>query len=360
MKQILKRGAILFGILLYLFCFAVPALAYSEMDTTQETSLTLHYGNASRKIANATFSIYRVADVAARLSNYTLSGDFSQYPVQLNALDSAGWKAAAETLTSYAQRDKLSPMQTGKTDSQGNLSFSKLNVGLYLVVGEKLTSGRYTFTPEPSLVLLPSADANEQWVYQVEMYPKYTETHRTEPDSPGGDDGEKPITRKVLKVWNDAAGSSHPQEIVVQLLRDGNVYDMVTLNEANGWAHTWSDLDRGYAWSVTEYEVPEQYKVSISRNGITFVVTNTHDSWTPPETPNTPGNPDNPNQPPDISETGEGPSPEEPTIPEGGTPLPQTGVLWWPVPLLVIGGLLCFLIGWKYNRNQEQEDGNAR
>lgn len=35
--------------------------------------------------------------------------------------------------------------------------------------------------------------------------------------------------------------------------------------------------------------------------------------------------------------------------------LPQTGVLWWPVPFLACGGLFLFLIGWGRGRHEESE-----
>ena len=47
--------------------------------------------------------------------------------------------------------------------------------------------------------------------------------------------------------------------------------------------------------------------------------------------------------------------PEEPTKPKDPT-LPQTGQLNWPVPVLVIGGLVLFLVGWalRFGRRREQ------
>ena len=39
-------------------------------------------------------------------------------------------------------------------------------------------------------------------------------------------------------------------------------------------------------------------------------------------------------------------------VPKGGS-LPQTGQLWWPVPVLLIVGMTCFVIGWNGKRWQE-------
>jgi hypothetical protein len=36
--------------------------------------------------------------------------------------------------------------------------------------------------------------------------------------------------------------------------------------------------------------------------------------------------------------------------------LPQTGQLWWPVPVLAAAGFVSLAIGWKLDRRQKDED----
>ena len=105
----------------------------------------------------------------------------------------------------------------------------------------------------------------------------------------------------------------------------------MTLNDSNNWRYEWTDLDESFKWQVTEYKTPENYTVSVSREGITYVMTNTYQSERPgtPETPGKSGTP-------------------------GNARLPQTGMLWWPVPLLAFAGLLLFLIGWGKRRYEEK------
>ena len=57
-------------------------------------------------------------------------------------------------------RDGLQPLAEGKTDENGRLTFSGLEPGLYLVTGEKHTTGGVTYTPEPFLVSLPMTSVN--------------------------------------------------------------------------------------------------------------------------------------------------------------------------------------------------------
>ena len=48
------------------------------------------------------------------------------------------------------------------------------------------------------------------------------------------------------------------------------------------------------------------------------------------------------------------PTPPGTTPPSGGGKLPQTGQLWWPVPVLVMLGLIFFALGWKIRRKAER------
>lgn len=97
-----------------------------------------------------------------------------------------------------------------------------------------------------------------------------------------------------------------------------------------------------------EYETPEGYTVSVVREGITFVMTNTHTEEIPDEP--TPGG-DVP--PPPETNIPDEPTPQGPG--PGGPDLPQTGVLWWPVSLLACGGLFLFLIGWGIKRHEKNK-----
>ncbi len=73
-------------------------------------------------------------------------------------------------------------------------------------------------------------------------------------------------------------------------------------------------------WRVVEL-TPEGYTVSITQEAGTFLVTNT------------------PKQPPET------PSVTPPVNPPGQKTLPQTGALWWPVPILAAAGLLLIAAG---------------
>ena len=309
------------------------AVARGVINTTEPVSLTIQY-----PCRGITFRLYRVAEVSA-YGEYALTGDFQDDPVTLKQPDQAGWRALAATLDGYAARDQRKPLATRETDANGQLTFFGLEAGMYLVTWQKHTTGGYTYTPVPFLVSLPGLDGEDNWVYDVTADPKYD--REKVPVQPGA----VTVDRKVLKVWeDDGAEDARPESITVQLLQNGKVYDTVTLSGKNRWSYAWDGLSKDDTWQVVEADVPEEYTVTVSREGITFVVTNTlTEEITDEPTPEGP-----------LPEVPEENIPDEP-VPQGPA-LPQTGVLWWPVPLLACAGMALFLAGWARRRSEECDE----
>ena len=358
--RVFRSFACLLAVLLCLMS-AFPVLAQGEIDLQRPVSLTLHYKKDGRAIEGAAFRLYRAAGVSQNL-RYTPEGAFAAYGVVWSPQSSDEWKTLAETVSAYVKRDGVAAFKEGKTDRNGDLVFSgdDMKPGLYLVIGDRRVIGRYTYTPEPFFISFPSYGADNNWIYDQEAVPKSTSSY--DPPGGGGDNpGGGTVTRKALKVWKDTGAESlRPQEVSVQLLRNGTVYASAKLNEANNWSYEWNGLDRSDTWELVEETVPAGYTVSVTREGVTFVVTNTRG------TPNTPGGGgDNPPGEPGVPMTPGTPStpmsgrpPEAPSPasdkPKRPTKLPQTGVLWWPVPLLAGGGLLLFGIGWYRARRRDE------
>ena len=104
------------------------------------------------------------------------------------------------------------------------------------------------------------------------------------------------IDKSVTKVWDDNNNQDgiRPEEVKVQLYADGKaVGTAVTLNAANQWKHTFSNLakkanGKEIAYTVKEVAVPTGYtdKVEIGNDG-NFTVTNTHTVKTPPSNEST-------------------------------------------------------------------------
>lgn len=309
--KLYKRIAALFLSMAAVFLL-IPAAASAAgaIDLSRDVRLTISYQDEDVPLAGAEFSVYLVAD-AGENGELTTTPAFRQFNVDIRGRNDAAWKALARTLEGYVLRDQIEPTDSGATGQSGFLHFptgdTKLTPGLYLVLGQRHRQNGFRYDAAPFMVMLP-AQSEHTWSYEVIASPKHEK--REIPDTPAV------ITRKVLKVWDDDGHeNSRPREITVQLLRDGEVYDTVTLNADDNWRYTWTELDDDYRWTVVEREL-SGYTVRIDREGITFVVTNTYVPTSPPDTPTQPTKPSTPGKP----------------------SLPQTGQLWWPVPVLMCVG----------------------
>lgn len=319
-----KRLISVFASMILVISFmAMPSSARGIIDLNKNFSISIEYANDGVALSEAEFKLYQVADIS-EYGEFSVTDTFAGYQISLDYEDNAGWRTLANTLAPYVLRDKIAPSAEGKTDKSGVLKLGGLKAGLYLVTGEPITIGGYKYTAENYLVSVPGLDEHDNWVYSVTSSPKSDR-------EPGPCDKE--IERKVIKVWNDCDNKSgkRPEYIEVELLKDGKVYETVRLNEENNWRYTWTGLSDRYTWTVTEKKVPDGYEVSLSRDGITFIITNTKTS-VPSPTPK-PGNPT--------------PGPGKPN-------LPQTGMLWWPVPVLVILGVVFVMAGWFISRRSKK------
>ena len=325
MKRIRRMTAALLSVLAVCLLLPLQALAAGSIDLNQDVSLTISYQDGNTPLVGAEFDIFLVATVD-EYGELTTTKDFDQFNVNIRGENDDAWRTLASTLEGYVLRDGIAPTDSGKTNDKGLVSFpttgKSLKAGLYLVLGHRHTQNGFRYDPAPFMVMLPGSDKeNNSWAYDVTVNAKSD-------SSPIPDNlDDHTIDRKVLKVWaDDGHEKDRPKEVIVQLLRDGKVYDNVTLNAANNWRHTWTELDDRYTWTIVEKEL-EGYTVEVTREGITFVVTNTYNEEIP----------------------------DKPTTPTKPT-LPQTGQLWWPVPVLIAVGMLFVVIGLVRRRGTIDED----
>lgn len=241
-------------------------------------------------ISNMNVSLYRVAD-----ENYNLVDSFSRYSIDLKQ-DVQG---AANALENRILMDGIEADTCVTSDSVGNASFTGLESGIYLVVGKEVFQDGVFYMPQVSLVSL-SGDLSVDLKYEM---------------------SDKPSRIHVLKVWKKDNKKSRPKSIEVCLLRsDGIVVDRVVLNSDNQWTYTWDNLSTSYTYSVMETSVPSGYKESCTREKDTIVLTNTGS--------------------------------DKYRVEKKDEVLPNSGQLWWPVPVLLFVGLVLFGLG-RHLKNEE-------
>lgn len=265
---------------------------------------------------------------------------YAKYHLSTNIQDSASAASLAQTLASHVSRDSVKEDVAAKTDANGSVLFGQLPMGVYLITWETTTIGRYTYKIVPTLVFIPHLIQNGETETHAAIELKHESVYNP-PDTPH----PQTAIRKVLKVWDLASGNYSREPISVNLLRNGRVYDTKTLSEDNNWTYTWRGLDDNCFWSLVEESVPDGFVTTVSRQGVTFVVTNSEE--TPPDIPSVPSEPDPPAPPtetvPDpLIPTDPGPqTPTNPSKPSFPTEpkLPQTGMLLWPSAVLCAAGI---------------------
>ena len=136
----------------------------------------------------------------------------------------------------------------------------------------------------------------------------------------GGSESDT-VNVTVKKVWKLDDGGKATDSVTVVLLRDGEEYRRVELNDENGWTYTWTGLSDTFTWIVAEVNVPDGFTAKVDQDGMIFTITND----------------DNP------SESDEPTDPDKPAVPDKPTDdIPKTGdetnlALW--MVLLGISGI---------------------
>lgn len=290
--KIVKNMIACFCLLLFGFVIS-PEVQAAEASGSRSLILFHAHEDGGSYVTDVEFSLYYVADEAGNLA-----GAFKDYQVSLEETESTGLKNTAETLEGYTIKDKIVPLDSAKTDENGIAVFpasDTLEEGIYLITGKSYSTDTYICNIEPFLISLPNKDRDINIESKFELYER-----------------DLKLQMRVVKIWKDQTTSYRPSEIEAELIDEsGNIYETVILNQENNWRYVWDDLPEGHVWSVIEKDVPEYYTVSSERDGLTVHLTNT--------------------------------SEKEDTPTEGK--LPQTGILWWPVPVLAAAGLICIVLG---------------
>lgn len=337
----------------YIFCLTIVVLAglipketraASVIDSERPISISVFYNVDKRPMPNVEFMLYKVAEMSED-GEKTITSEFADYAFSLDNLDSEGNKNLAETLAGYIARDHITPIDTGKTGRNGIVTFPKsasLFCGVYLLLSKNHILANEVCNIQPMLFEMPSMIIENELEYDIGISPKYELIGRY-----------TNITAFI--IWRDQFPSDRPPQVEVQLINsiDNTIHDTVVLSPANGWRYTWNQLPIG-SWYVVQKEVPPDYVTSTKRDGSVIAIINTS------------------TKPYVHMEDGEESSPEdeEPvkdkellTAEEArrmlelsrytGQTLPQTGTLWWLVPILAAAGISFLMIGFIRRKKDE-------
>lgn len=257
-------------------CFGMISIVCDAevFDSTRSCSLTLSYNRGESAFSNLNIDIYRVAKLCND-GTYELLEPFSNYPIKIYGITSQKeWQDTAQTIKNYVSANQVEAYQSQKTNEKGQASFVGLETGLYMVKGITAQDSKGYVVFFDFMVYLPTP-VEDGYDYDVEARPKYTEYIA-------------PEKYTVVKLWKDSEDSERrPESITVEILKNGKVQESILLNSENNWSYSWEVSDKDGVWSVIEKEVPDGYQVSITKDEMVFVITNSMSPMTPddPEKP---------------------------------------------------------------------------
>ena len=368
------------SVIILAIMFALSVLCLSSMLTAGaegEKSMTLNCTKNDVVLDGMYWKIYRVGERQG--GEFVLTGDFAKYPVDIKDMSAENVGAAAQTLESYSIAGSIPFLADGFTGPDGTLAFSGLDDGLYMAVGNSIKKGIYTYIPSPLLLEV----GNDGSDFSYDAYPKIVRATLS--------DAAKIYT--VKKIWLDYNDTPEvrPNYITVDIFRDGEAYDTVTLNESNNWEYKWVISGSEHQWRVVERDIPVDYEVRIEYNETQYLIRNRHkyytDWGTVTRTTSTATSTVTTTATDVRTATGGGEvtvtkteaqstighatvgssvmttyiqtttNPSGSNYTGGGrSKLPQTGQLWWPVAPLGIGGTLMLFTGMMIKPKKDDDE----
>lgn len=321
MKKHRFLAALLVCLMVSFTFLPVTVSAAGTIDLNETASLTLTERFNDTGLSGVTFDLYLVSTVD-ETGELTPVEAFKQFAADLDirGKNDESWQSMAKTLEQELISGNLgdiSPADSAVTDDAGTARFPTqdkvLTMGLYLVPGTRSQQGTHVYSTSPFFVLIPEQNPETNtWHYAASVTAKASESPLL-------------MDYSVVKVWeDDCHRSQRPKSITIDLIQDGKPYgESVTLPYKGEWKYTWENLDTNHIWSIQERSVSGYKEPVIRQEGNTFIITNTCSKPASPSSSPSPANPSNPSSP----------------------TLPNTGQLWWPIPLLIAVGLLFVIIG---------------
>lgn len=249
--------------------------------------MTAMADSGAELIVNYGYSDVRFCAYRVADQNKQLTGGFAGYDLSLDCENNAQWQALAARLEEIVKKDGLTPTAEQRTGEDGNARFSNLTGGWYLITGDQTRIDGTAYQPVPFV-----ADLMEGAQTKAEV--KHSPVPE-EPTEPTPEEPTEPTPEEPTNPSPDNPSSTDPGN-------SGN----------NGGSGGGSDRDPGPGdlTSIIEQIIPL-----------------------------------GPGDGEAETEIVEIPSEEVPLV-----SLPQTGQLWWPVPLLLAGGVMLILIGIIYQK----------
>ena len=357
-----------------------------RIDMNKAASLSVYYTydgeSGAAKMAGVKVNAYKIASIS-ETGQFSVVAPFDSLGLNITDMNSIAdqttWNSIITEAAKCVAANGVQPSYTATSDAEGFARLGTVDKGLYLGISDPVTVGEFQYKYWDFLSVVPGPNNLEEnqgngwdgtWsnaIYDVVAIPK-KDAIKIEGD---------PDNYIVYKQWVDDGGDSRPKSINVKIFCDGVLINTVQLSTENNWQYTWQ-YEKGHSFTVEEELATDEYTATISRNENSFVIVNTKKPGKPdePDKPKTPKKPEKPDKPSKPDKPDSPKSPDNPTTPEpnddrpdvlgairdfvgelpevlGARRLPQTGQLWWPIPILAILGIALIVFGFRSEKNRK-------
>ncbi|WP_197026860.1 Cna B-type domain-containing protein [Butyrivibrio sp. FCS014] len=341
---------------------------WASIDLGKKGSLTItHFSVDEELMENVRSYIYLVATIDEN-GTYTITdefkGCFDDPDFFNNDFNYDDWKECvdyqtesdSDNLQTYIKENGIKEVDSKVSDSKGKTCYTDLELGIYYVLSDKVEKDDYTHSFVNFVYPVPILEYDEATGQIIKNYNPSASPKKAKVKN------DIVVHCHLYKRWNDSGNTDkRPASVTFNIYCDDELMETVTLSESNGWSYEWSN-EGVHTYNVEEVGIGSGYSsgISIYQQGHEFWYTCTN-SYTPPETP--------PDTPPDTPPGNPPETPDTPGTPDfpdvlgairelpavlGARRLPQTGQLWWPIPILVIAGIVFIVKGIRKNRKNVQ------
>ncbi|MGL5646287.1 MAG: Cna B-type domain-containing protein [Clostridium sp.] len=290
MKKIKKVAS-----LLLIFLLTIPVtLAYGD-EGDYDYSVTIEHRNSNKPIENSKFKLYYIGTTID--GKLLLDRNFKDSNLTLDNMN-------GNVIEAYIKKNEIKNTREEITNEKGIAKFAGLSKGIYFIQGPEES----LIKTKPFIVSLPRKSINGEEEKNIVIKTKTEEI-------------EEYIDLNIEKIWiNDEDVEKRPSSIKVNLYKNDEIYDSVTLNEKNKWNYTWKNLEGKYNWTAVEKDILEDYEVSYEKYGTKIKIKNTYK--------------------------------DKEVKPEDET-LPQTGSPWLIAQGLALGGIVLVGLGYTLRKRNE-------
>lgn len=159
---------------------SVTALAHEVPDLERKGSISADMVYQGNRVSGGSLGLYKVGKVTVENGNYSFSyiKEFEDCSIPITDLSSSG---LSKELVEITNEKNISALSVQNIDKNGHVTFSNLDLGLYLVVQKSASPGYNIISP--FLVSIPNEE-NGQYIYDVNAVPKIELKPSEKPEIP--------------------------------------------------------------------------------------------------------------------------------------------------------------------------------